>query len=171
MYSLQSHHSNDTPSHLPPKLDTGVVVVLPNRTVLRDSCEHECCAHLALPPVNEISADMMSNLNSLSEETAPYTPITKLQNLIHRMTYMGHTAMTFCMAGLGGVFYQITQSHCFECWATRLLPCALIASVSGLLCRAFDKRRSELIEQAKESQSFPAEPMVGNELGDHYDQK
>jgi hypothetical protein len=175
MYSLPSIPLPDTDKRPEPKLplvdSTILDEVVATENVRSYSCVHECCSQLVVPAAIEEPIDMVASSDTLSDDRNPRSPLAKIEYLIRRMTLMGHTAMTFCMAGIGGFVFQITQAHCLECWATRLLPCALIAGFSGLVCRGFDKKRAELIDEAKEIQSLPADPFLRAEPGVDHDQE
>jgi len=59
---------------------------------------------------------------------------------------------------------QLTTSHCLECWATRLLPAALVAGCAGLLLSKYERTIASLKGASRQGARAIAENVSDGEI-------
>ena len=59
---------------------------------------------------------------------------------------------------------QLTTSHCLECWATRLLPAALVAGCAGLLLSKYERTIALLKGASRQGARAIAENVSDGEI-------
>lgn len=119
-------------------------LVLPSVTSPADSLTQEIMVSGPTKACLKTSPETASPLDHRHDTT-----IRGTRNLIARAALAANTAMTLSTAALAAMTYQLTQAHCFECWSTRLLPCAALAALAGFICKKYDTVKSRAVAELK----------------------
>lgn len=116
---------------------------------------------LVLPESNKLTPGRPSGDTSTPEVGAPSIQRSAALQVLHSLRMKSDACIALFVGSASWLGLQLTSAHCFECWATKLLPAALLLAAASYLHERYrsvaNKFRNILRAPHTDSENSPAE--------------
>ena len=113
------------------------------------------------PELTAVMPDRPSGDTSAPEVGAPSIQRSAVLRVLHSLRMKSDACIALFVGSASWLGLQLTSAHCFECWATKLLPAALLLAAASYLHERYrsvaNKFRNILRAPHADSENSPAE--------------